>query len=143
MRRPHPLRARTALGPAVLGSAALAATGLVALAPSGIAATPATSGVVAATASGVDRGVTHEQNPLVPVGASWSEHYFSSPQADSPTPVELHADVLRPTTVPAGTRTPGHRVGRSRTSATPGRPAWRREQTGPSPASTTSSRARG
>lgn len=58
------------------------------------------------TAADVDRGVTHDQNPLVPVGASWTEHYFSSPQAGSPTKVELHADVLRPTGLAKGARTP-------------------------------------
>jgi uncharacterized protein len=101
MRLPTPVTARLA----ALGSGALAATALVALAPAGAAATTSASSSPAA-AAGVDRGVTHGQNPLVPVGASWTEQYFSSPQADSPTPVELHADVLRPTTVAAGTRTP-------------------------------------
>lgn len=62
--------------------------------------------LTAAASADVDRGVTHQQNPLVPVGASWTEHYFASPQAGSPTKVELHADVLRPTGLAAGTRTP-------------------------------------
>jgi putative CocE/NonD family hydrolase len=59
-----------------------------------------------ARVAAVEPGVTHDQNPLVPVGASWTEHYFSSPQAGSPTKVELHADVLRPTTVARNAQTP-------------------------------------
>ena len=60
----------------------------------------------ARTSGDVDHGVTHDQNALVPAGASWTEHYFSSPQKDSPTKVQLHADVLRPTGLRKGTRTP-------------------------------------
>ncbi len=91
---------------------ALVSTSLVGvgLAPAGAvppdsstAADPATA---AAASADVNRGVTHEQNALVPVGASWTEHYFSSPRAGSPTKVELHADVLRPTGLAKGARTP-------------------------------------
>ena len=102
MRLPRSLTARTI----PLCALALAGTGLLAVGPA--AATPSlpSAATAAASSTDVDGGVTHGENPLVPVGASWTEHYFSSPQADSPTPVELHADVLRPTTVPKGTRTP-------------------------------------
>ena len=96
-------RRPTAVALTVLTSVGLLATGSAGAAtPSGSATGP--SGVT--EARDVDRGVTHDRNPLVPVGASWTEHYFSSPQEDSPTPVQLHADVLRPTTVPDGTPTP-------------------------------------
>lgn len=90
---------------APIGAAALVGTGLLAVSPA-VAATAVDTVAPTTAAVDVDRGVTHDQNPLVPVGASWTEHYFSSPQADSPTKVELHADVLRPTTVAKGERTP-------------------------------------
>lgn len=45
-------------------------------------------------------GVTHEQNPRVPVGASWSEEYIAA------SGVELHADVLRPAHLPGDAATP-------------------------------------
>jgi hypothetical protein len=38
-------------------------------------------------------GVTHDENPRVPEGASWTQHYF--PSADD-SGTELHADVLLP-----------------------------------------------
>lgn len=99
---------RSTRRPAAVAVSVLTSAGLLATGTAG-AATP--SGSAVGVASGtevrdVDRGVTHDRNPLVPVGASWTEHYFSSPQEDSPTPVQLHADVLRPTTVPDGTPTP-------------------------------------
>jgi len=59
-----------------------------------------------AAAGSVRDGVTHADNPGVPVGASWTEHYFAAPREGSPTPVTLHADVLRPATIPAGRKTP-------------------------------------
>ena len=52
-------------------------------------------------------GVTHEENPSVPVGAVWTEHYLPSSVANrNGDPVELHADVLRPAGLPADARTP-------------------------------------
>ena len=53
-----------------------------------------------------DAPVTHDENPGVPVGASWTEHYFPAARAGSPTQVRLHADVLRPEGLPATARTP-------------------------------------
>ncbi|GAA1878038.1 CocE/NonD family hydrolase [Lapillicoccus jejuensis] len=103
-----PRSTRSTRRPAVVAVTVLASAGLLATGTAGAAtpAGPAPGGVGTTEARDVDRGVTHERNPLVPVGASWTEHYFSSPQEDSPTPVQLHADVLRPTTVPDGTPTP-------------------------------------
>ena len=92
-----------------LAGLALVSTSLVGVGLATAGATPPVSTAPAdpATASAdVDHGVTHDQNPLVPVGSSWTEHYFSSPQAGSPTKVELHADVLRPTGLAKGSRTP-------------------------------------
>jgi len=89
-----------------LVSAGLAGAGA---APAGAAprASTVTTGAVTTTAAAdVDHGVTHDQNALVPVGASWTEHYFSSPRAGSPTKVQLHADVLRPTGLARGAQTP-------------------------------------
>ncbi|MEV7769292.1 CocE/NonD family hydrolase [Microbacterium sp. NPDC086615] len=55
----------------------------------------------------VSRGVTHAQNPSVPEGAVWTEHYLPSSVANrNGDPVELHADVLRPAGLPADARTP-------------------------------------
>ncbi|MDF2664368.1 MAG: putative acyl esterase [Microbacterium sp.] len=55
----------------------------------------------------VSQGVTHAQNPSVPEGAAWTEHYLPSPVANrNGDPVELHADVLRPAGLPAEARTP-------------------------------------
>ncbi len=51
-------------------------------------------------------GITHDENPGVPEGASWTEHYFSAPRMGSPTKVKLHADVLRPEDLPPTARTP-------------------------------------
>lgn len=55
---------------------------------------------------GLTGGITHEQNAGVPEGASWTEHYFPAAQADSPTKVTLHADVLRPAGIPSTQKTP-------------------------------------
>jgi len=55
----------------------------------------------------VSSGVTHAQNPSVPEGAVWTEHYLPSSVANrNGDPVELHADVLRPAGLPADARTP-------------------------------------
>ncbi|GGK79483.1 hypothetical protein GCM10011509_29980 [Ornithinimicrobium pekingense] len=51
----------------------------------------------------IEDGITHDQNPRVPEGASWTEHYFPSSDGSD---VELHADVLRPAHLPADTPTP-------------------------------------
>lgn len=51
-------------------------------------------------------GITHEQNPGVPKGASWTEHYFPSKRMGAPTKVTLHADVLRPANLPDSAKTP-------------------------------------
>ncbi|RCK70254.1 CocE/NonD family hydrolase [Desertihabitans brevis] len=48
-----------------------------------------------------DDPVTSEENPRVPEGAAWTEHYL--PSTDG---VELHADVLRPADLPADAQTP-------------------------------------
>lgn len=48
-------------------------------------------------------GITHEQNPRVPAGAAWTEHYFPSSDGSG---VELHADVLRPAHLPIDQPTP-------------------------------------
>ncbi|HET8594756.1 MAG TPA: CocE/NonD family hydrolase [Intrasporangium sp.] len=47
--------------------------------------------------------VSHEENPRVPSGALWTEHYFPSSDGSD---VELHADVLRPAHLPPDARTP-------------------------------------
>ncbi|MBD8220180.1 CocE/NonD family hydrolase [Microbacterium sp. CFBP 13617] len=77
-----------------------------------IAPTPAASIAPAApttttSASDVASGVTHAQNPSVPEGAVWTEHYIPapSPSLDGGA-VELHADVLRPAHLPSAARTP-------------------------------------
>jgi putative CocE/NonD family hydrolase len=57
----------------------------------------------AAPPSPAPAGVTHDENPRVPVGAAWTEAYF--PSADH-SGVELHADVLRPASLPARAKTP-------------------------------------
>jgi putative CocE/NonD family hydrolase len=52
-------------------------------------------------------GVTHAQNPSVPEGAAWTEHYFpSSAPSNNGDPVELHADVLRPAGLAPDAKTP-------------------------------------
>lgn len=52
-------------------------------------------------------GVTHAENPSVPVGAAWTEEYFpSSAPSNNGDPVELHADVLRPAHLAPGEKTP-------------------------------------
>ncbi|MCS5723442.1 CocE/NonD family hydrolase [Herbiconiux sp. CPCC 203407] len=52
-------------------------------------------------------GVTHAENPSVPEGAAWTEHYFpSSAPSNNGDPVELHADVLRPAGLAADVKTP-------------------------------------
>jgi len=95
-----------------LAGLALVSASLAGAGPAPASAAPRTSAVTAgavtstAASADVDRGVTHDQNALVPVGASWTEHYFSSPRAGSPTKVELHADVLRPTGLARGVQTP-------------------------------------
>lgn len=86
--------------PARAGACALAAA--VALVVSGAPAMAQTA--PARTGGGsVTQGVTHEQNPRVPEGASWTEAYF--PSADH-SGVVLHADVLRPADLPANAKTP-------------------------------------
>lgn len=63
----------------------LALTGLVAL-PQNAHAEP------------LPEGVTTAENPRVPEGAEWTEAYFpSSVESNNGDPVELHADILRPT----------------------------------------------
>ncbi len=54
-------------------------------------------------AASVADGITHDENPRVPEGASWTEHYFPSSDGSD---VELHADVLRPAHLPADAQTP-------------------------------------
>lgn len=68
-----------------------------------IAASALAMGGAPATASPAPTGVTHDENPRVPDGAVWTEAYF--PSADH-SGVELHADVLRPASLPARVRTP-------------------------------------
>ncbi|WP_058625302.1 CocE/NonD family hydrolase [Microbacterium testaceum] len=85
---------------AVTPAAAAAATSS---APSSSTAAPSSEPVAPDLAS----GVTHEQNPSVPVGAVWTEHYLASPvPTRDGDPVELHADVLRPAGLPADAKTP-------------------------------------
>lgn len=50
-----------------------------------------------------DHPVTHDDNPRVPEGASWTEEYFPSSDGSD---VELHADVLRPAHLPDDAKTP-------------------------------------
>ncbi|WP_299053236.1 CocE/NonD family hydrolase [uncultured Nocardioides sp.] len=68
--------------------------------PAGASDAPA-----AAPARAAD-GITHAENPGVPQGASWTEHYFGAARAGSPTKVSLHADVLRPEGLEPGEKTP-------------------------------------
>lgn len=56
-----------------------------------------------AAPAGTGGGVTHEENPRVPEGASWTEAYFPSSDGSG---VVLHADVLRPADLPARAKTP-------------------------------------
>ncbi|MDF2990044.1 MAG: putative acyl esterase [Microbacterium sp.] len=69
--------------------------------------TPTATAAPTPTPTDVSAGVTHAQNPSVPEGAVWTEHYVPtsvpSPEGD---PVELHADVLRPAGLPSDARTP-------------------------------------
>ncbi|WP_067499009.1 CocE/NonD family hydrolase [Actinoplanes sp. TFC3] len=62
-----------------------------------------TASAASAAPPGLQRGITHAENPRVPQGAVWTEAYF--PSADH-SGVELHADVLRPEHLPAHARTP-------------------------------------
>lgn len=72
-----------------------------------IPATMSTTALVPTTPDGSapaslgGRAVTHEDNPRVPEGARWTQHYF--PSTDG---VELHADVLRPAGLRRNERTP-------------------------------------
>ncbi|AKU17862.1 CocE/NonD family hydrolase [Luteipulveratus mongoliensis] len=75
-----------------VGAVAAAAVSLAAPAPPSHATEPTT------VKAG---GTTHDQNDRVPEGAAWTESYFPSSGG-----VTLHADVLRPANLPAGTRTP-------------------------------------
>ena len=77
---------------------------------SALVATPFAAATAASTpylaspvTTSVGDGVTHEDNPRVPEGASWTEHYFPSSDGSD---VELHADVLRPAHLPADAQTP-------------------------------------
>ncbi|WP_368499103.1 CocE/NonD family hydrolase [Herbiconiux sp. A18JL235] len=69
---------------------------------------PAASAVtLSEAASALSRGTTHAQNPSVPEGTAWTEHYFPSPVASSNgDAVTLHADVLRPEGLALDARTP-------------------------------------
>lgn len=69
---------------------------------------PVTAASSVDTASGdVSSGITHAENPSVPEGAVWSEHYLpASVPTRNGDAVELHADVLRPAGLPADARTP-------------------------------------
>ncbi|GAB4084650.1 CocE/NonD family hydrolase [Myceligenerans cantabricum] len=63
---------------------------------------PASQGVPPGSVSPSDSDpVTHDDNPRVPEGAAWTQHYF--PSTDG---VELHADVLRPADLPEDEQTP-------------------------------------
>jgi len=79
---------------------AAVASSLLAVVSLAVAGTADAASVARASAS---EGVTHEENPRVPEGAVWTEAYF--PSADH-SGVQLHADVLRPANVSAGTKTP-------------------------------------
>lgn len=59
-----------------------------------------TSAPQAAVATATE-AVTHEQNDRVPIGASWTQHYFPSTGG-----VELHADVLLPEGLAPGEKVP-------------------------------------
>ncbi|TQL69661.1 hypothetical protein FB381_3573 [Nocardioides albertanoniae] len=50
-----------------------------------------------------DGGITHAENDRVPEGAAWTEHYFPSSDGSK---TELHADVMLPEDLPAGTKVP-------------------------------------
>ncbi|WP_162802286.1 CocE/NonD family hydrolase [Ornithinimicrobium murale] len=107
----HPARARTTSARrtslALACAAGLVVAPFAALAdgPSGVTA-PAVASVSTGPLSGpasVADGVTHEENDRVPVGASWTEHYFPSSDGSD---VELHADVLRPAHLSSDEPTP-------------------------------------
>jgi uncharacterized protein len=81
-------------------AAALGALATITILTAGAFTAPAQAGpALAAT----DAPITHEENPRVPVGAGWTEAYFPSSDGSD---VELHADVLRPLSVPADATTP-------------------------------------
>lgn len=80
---------------------ALAVVGTGALATVPAVAAPASPASVTDTA--IDGGVTNTENPRVPEGASWTQHYF--PAADD-TGTELHADVLLPEGLAEGEQVP-------------------------------------
>ncbi|MDQ1123401.1 CocE/NonD family hydrolase [Microbacterium trichothecenolyticum] len=63
--------------------------------------------LIDAASPAVSEGTTHAENPSVPEGAVWSEHYLPAtvPTRDGGA-VELHADVLRPAGLSADARTP-------------------------------------
>ena len=90
---------------------ALTCTSALAVAPvaasAGGTAYPSASPVASSTApslpAALEDGITHDENPRVPEGGSWTEHYFPSSDGSD---VELHADVLRPAHLPADARTP-------------------------------------
>ncbi|GGF54896.1 hypothetical protein GCM10011519_31050 [Marmoricola endophyticus] len=85
----------------------LAGTSAAALLAGVLIAAPATGSPTASPAAPDPAGgVTHDENPGVPVGAAWSNAYFPAAQADSPTAVTLHADVLRPEGLKASDKTP-------------------------------------
>ena len=92
---------------ASMASAVLGLTATATVAPA--AGEPGTRPAAASppgTAAGPTDGVTHQENPGVPQGASWTERYFAAPRAGSPTKVSLHADVFRPAGLPDTARTP-------------------------------------
>ncbi|GAA0975378.1 Cocaine esterase [Nocardioides aquaticus] len=91
---------RTSVVAAALGASAL--TSPTSAAP----AAPAAAAPAAPAAGSIADGVTNDENPGVPVGASWTEHYFRAAQAGSPTTVTLHADVLRPEGLAPTEKTP-------------------------------------
>lgn len=71
----------------------------------GATTTPAPAALTAPAeiSPSVSDGITHDENPRVPEGASWTEHYFPSSDGSD---VELHADVLRPAHLPEDEPTP-------------------------------------
>lgn len=79
-----------------------AATAATSTTSAGATATSTAYLASSATTSVAD-GITHDDNPRVPVGASWTEHFFPSSDGSD---VELHADVLRPAHLPADAQTP-------------------------------------
>lgn len=108
MRLTRPLATAASLAAVALAAGALTAPGATATTPASVTA-PAVVGPAAgtvATAGPITDGVTTDENPGVPEGASWTEHYLPAAQAGSPTRVTLHADVLRPADLPATRRTP-------------------------------------